>query len=220
MKNMMEKGKYIDWKSLLLSKYKSLDIKEEEVLIILMIDFCLQNGETVITPDVLALKMNYDQNTIDNHLSILFNKGYITLDSNEEGKLQTSLNGLKYILISSLINNEEKPEKEEKDLEKEKNIFNLFETKFGRPLSFIEMETMNKWFEEGIEDDKILLALNEAIKAKKKNIRYIDKILLEWRQQQERKEEGYTTITDNWHKDIKETNKIANLSWARKNENK
>ena len=82
------------------------------------------------------------------------------------------------------------------------------------------METMNKWFEEGIGDDKILLALNEAIKAKKKNIRYIDKILLEWRQQQERKEEGYTTITENWHKDIKETNEIANLSWVRKNENK
>ena len=220
MKNMMEKGKYIDWKSLLLSKYKSLDIKEEEVLIILMIDFCLQNGETVITPDVLALKMNYDQNTIDKYLSILFNKGYITLDSNEEGKLQTSLNGLKYILISSLLNNEETPAKEEKDLEKEKNIFDLFETKFGRPLSFIEMETMNKWFEEGVGDDKILLALNEAIKAKKKNIRYIDKILLEWRQQQERKEEGYTTITENWHKDIKETNEIANLSWVRKNENK
>lgn len=220
MKNMMEKGKYIDWKSLLLSKYKSLDIKEEEVLIILMIDFCLQNGETVITPDVLALKMNYDQNTIDKYLSILFNKGYITLDSNEEGKLQTSLNGLKYILISSLLNNEETPTKEEKDLEKEKNIFDLFETKFGRPLSFIEMETMNKWFEEGVGDDKILLALNEAIKAKKKNIRYIDKILLEWRQQQERKEEGYTTITENWHKDIKETNEIANLSWVRKNENK
>jgi DnaD/phage-associated family protein len=82
------------------------------------------------------------------------------------------------------------------------------------------MDSMNKWFEEGIEDDKIILALNEAIKAKKKNIRYIDKILLEWRQQQERKEEGYTTITDNWHKDIKETNEIANLSWVRKNENK
>ena len=82
------------------------------------------------------------------------------------------------------------------------------------------METMNKWFEEGVGDDKILLALNEAIKAKKKNIRYIDKILLEWRQQQERKEEGYTTITENWHKDIKETNEIANLSWVRKNENK
>ena len=108
----------------------------------------------------------------------------------------------------------------DRDLEKEKNIFELFETKFGRPLSFIEMDSMNKWFEEGIEDDKIILALNEAIKAKKKNIRYIDKILLEWRQQQERKEEGYTTITDNWHKDIKETNEIANLSWVRKNENK
>lgn len=220
MKAMIEKSRYIDWKSLLLANYKTLDIKEEEVLIILMVDYCLNNGETVITPDVLALKMNYDQSTIDKYLSGLFNKGFITLDQNEEGKLQTSLNGLKYILISNFLTVEKTPEKKEKDLAKEKNIFEVFENKFGRPLSFIEMETMNKWFEEGIEDDKILLALQEAIKAKKKNIRYIDKILLEWRQQAERKEEGYTTITDNWHKNIKETNEIANLSWVRKNENK
>ncbi len=220
MKAMIEKSRYIDWKSLLLANYKTLDIKEEEVLIILMVDYCLNNGETVITPDVLALKMNYDQSTIDKYLSGLFNKGFITLDQNEEGKLQTSLNGLKYILISNFLTVEKTIEKKEKDLAKEKNIFEVFENKFGRPLSFIEMETMNKWFEEGIEDDKILLALQEAIKAKKKNIRYIDKILLEWRQQAERKEEGYTTITDNWHKNIKETNEIANLSWVRKNENK
>lgn len=220
MKAMIEKSRYIDWKSLLLANYKTLDIKEEEVLIILMVDYCLNNGETVITPDVLALKMNYDQSTIDKYLSGLFNKGFITLDQNEEGKLQTSLNGLKYILISNFLTVEKTFEKKEKDLAKEKNIFEVFENKFGRPLSFIEMETMNKWFEEGIEDDKILLALQEAIKAKKKNIRYIDKILLEWRQQAERKEEGYTTITDNWHKNIKETNEIANLSWVRKNENK
>ena len=220
MKAMIEKSKYIDWKSLLLANYKILDIKEEEVLIILMIDYCLQNGETVVTPDVLALKMNYDQQKIDLYLSGLFNKGLITLDTNEEGKLQTSLNGLKYILVSKLLNSEESHSKNEETLEKEKNIFEVFEAKFGRPLSYIEMETMNKWFEEGIEDDKIILALQEAIRAKKKNIRYIDKILLEWRQQAERKEEGYTTITDNWHKDIKETNEIANLSWVRKNENK
>jgi len=219
MKAMIEKGKYIDWKSLLLANYKSLDIKEEEVIILLMIDYCLQNGETVVTPDVLALKMNYDQSQIDQILSSLLNKGFITLDTNEEGKLQTSTNGIKYILISNLLKVEE-VEKKEKDLEKEKNIFEVFEVKFGRPLSYIEMETMNKWFEEGIEDDKILLALQEAIKARKKNIRYIDKILLEWRQQAERKEEGYTTITNNWHKDIKETIEAANLSWVRKNENK
>lgn len=220
MKAMIEKSKFIDWKSLLLANYKNLDIKEEEVLVIFMIDYCLQNGETVITPDVLALKMNYDQSSIDNYLSCLFNKGYITLDQNEEGKLQTSLNGLKYILISNLLNSENKVEKKEEDLKKERNIYEVFEAKFGRPLSFIEMETMNKWFEEGVEDDKIILALQEAVRIKKKNIRYIDKILLEWRQQAERKEEGYTTITDKWHKDIKETNEVANLSWVRKNENK
>jgi hypothetical protein len=36
----------------------------------------------------------------------------------------------------------------------------------------------------------------------------------------ERKEEGYTTITDNWHKDIKATIETSNLSLGKKDENK
>ena len=77
---------------------------------------------------------------------------------------------------------------------------------------------MQQWLQEGYEEDKIILALKEAVAMKKKNIRYIDKILLEWRQQEERKQEGYTTITKDWKKDIKETIEVANLAWVKKNE--
>ena len=64
------------------------------------------------------------------------------------------------------------------------------------------------------------MALNEAISMKIKNVRYIDKILLEWRQQEEKEKEGYTTISDKWRSDIEETRKIASLNWIEKNENK
>lgn len=219
MKEILEKTQYINWKELLLSNYRNLNLKEEEVLIVFMIDYYLSQNETVITPELLSLKMTYDQQTIDKYLSNLFNKGLVTLEDDEEGKLKTSLNGLKYILISDFLKVQNKPKNDE-EIKKEENIFEIFESQFGRPLSFVELETMKKWFEEKYEEDKILLALKEAVACKKKNIRYIDKILLEWRQQEERKQEGYTTITDTWHKDIKETIEIANRTWVNKDENK
>src|SRR5690625_4495392 len=78
-----------------------------------------------------------------------------------------------------------KQEKSEKTIEKEekekKNLYSMFESEFGRPLSPIEMETLVMW----IEDDKyspelIQLALREAVLSQVYNFKYIDRILLNW----------------------------------------
>lgn len=217
MKEVLEKAKYIDWKQLLINNYRNLDLKEEEVMILLVIDSLLNNNETIITPDLLALKMNYSQQVLDKHLSSLLNKNLINIEEDEQGKIKTTLNGVKYIVVSDFLKAQTNT-KSEDDLQKEQNLFEIFENQFGRPLSFVEMDTMQQWLQEGYEEDKIILALKEAVAMKKKNIRYIDKILLEWRQQEERKQEGYTTITKDWKKDIKETIEVANLAWVKKNE--
>lgn len=217
MKEVLEKAKYIDWKQLLINNYRNLDLKEEEVMILLVIDSLLNNNETIITPDLLALKMNYSQQVLDKHLSSLLNKNLINIEEDEQGKIKTTLNGIKYIVVSDFLKAQTNT-KSENDLQKEQNLFEIFENQFGRPLSFVEMDTMQQWLQEGYEEDKIILALKEAVAMKKKNIRYIDKILLEWRQQEERKQEGYTTITKDWKKDIKETIEVANLAWVKKNE--
>lgn len=217
MKEVLEKAKYIDWKQLLINNYRNLDLKEEEVMILLVIDSLLNNNEIIITPDLLALKMNYSQQVLDKHLSSLLNKNLINIEEDEQGKIKTTLNGIKYIVVSDFLKAQTNT-KSEDDLQKEQNLFEIFENQFGRPLSFVEMDTMQQWLQEGYEEDKIILALKEAVAMKKKNIRYIDKILLEWRQQEERKQEGYTTITKDWKKDIKETIEVANLAWVKKNE--
>ncbi len=217
MKEVLEKAKYIDWKQLLINNYRNLDLKEEEVMILLVINSLLNNNETIITPDLLALKMNYSQQVLDKHLSSLLNKNLINIEEDEQGKIKTTLNGIKYIVVSDFLKVQTNT-KSEDDLQKEQNLFEIFENQFGRPLSFVEMDTMQQWLQEGYEEDKIILALKEAVAMKKKNIRYIDKILLEWRQQEERKQEGYTTITKDWKKDIKETIEVANLAWVKKNE--
>ena len=83
----------------------------------------------------------------------------------------------------------------------EKNIFELFENEFARPLTPMEYELINAWIESGINEDLIKEALKEATYNGVNNFRYIDKILYEWGKK------GYKNIDDiNKNKNKKEGN--------------
>ena len=90
--------KLIEWHILLLANYKSLSLSEEEVMVIFMCDYCINQGENVVTPEIMALKMNLEFAQIDKILSNLMNRGYVTLEE-ENGKLFTSLYGIQDLLI-------------------------------------------------------------------------------------------------------------------------
>ncbi|WP_255298352.1 DnaD domain-containing protein [Brevibacillus dissolubilis] len=67
----------------------------------------------------------------------------------------------------------------------ELGLYSQFEQAFGRPLSPIEVETIQIWVEQDkYADDLIVCALREAVSVGKLYIRYIDRILLEWQRQQ------------------------------------
>jgi len=61
------------------------------------------------------------------------------------------------------------------------NLFAVFEQEFGRPLSPMEIETINGWLDkDGYDEDLVLFALKESVFAGKLHFRYMDRILLEW----------------------------------------
>jgi DNA replication protein len=61
------------------------------------------------------------------------------------------------------------------------NLFAVFEQEFGRPLSPMEVETINGWLDKDkYDEDLVLFALKESVFAGKLHFRYIDRILLEW----------------------------------------
>ena len=211
----------IDWKTLLLETYRELGLNEDQVMVLLMTDYCINQGDRLVTADLLSLKMSMDYKKIDQTFAELMNKGFINLVT-IENTTSTSINGLKELLVDgyvrTFIKDKTKPQTTEKTND---NLISIFETEFGRPLSYLEIQTIKQWLEEGYQEVKILNALKTAVGAKVKNIRYIDKILLEWRQQEEREQEGYTTITDKWRKDIEESmKKIADINWVDKNDKK
>ena len=95
-----ESSKALDFEYLLLEFYKTLNIQEREVVIILMIEHLLKQGNDFITSDLLALKMKYDIKEIDASLSILFTKGYLEYKE-VNNELHTSLDSLKKSLFKT-----------------------------------------------------------------------------------------------------------------------
>lgn len=213
--NIREKEYIINWKLLLLNNYKSLYLQENEVMVILMIDLCLERNISFVSLDTLALKMNYNVNELDKIYASLSSRGYVT-NKTENNKLVTSLDGIKEVLISQFIMENSKKTIEKN--ENEDNIYSLFENEFGRPLTPFEIDTIRDWIESGISIDLVKSALGEAIRNKTRSIRFVDKVLLHYREQEERKKEGNTTISDKWRKDINETMNIAKTRWVKDND--
>lgn len=217
MKTHWNLPEIIDWRSLLLDQYKTLGLSEPEVMILLMVDYCMQQGESLISPDLLALKMGYDYTTIDRHLSGLMARGYLTLEEDDQQRLRTSLQGVQTLLIQQFLHSQTKRDtRSEETKSNQSSLIARLEDEFARPLSFVELETVRFWFEEGYDTERILLALKKASEAKVKNIRYLDKILLEWQKQDEQRKEGYSTLSEQWRNDLEKTIEIANIDWVDK----
>ena len=212
--NTKEREYIINWKLLLINYYKSLYLQENEVMVILMIDLCLQRNITFVSPDMLALKMNYSVQEIDKVYASLSSRGYV-VNKNEGGKLITSLDGIKDVLMSQFIMDNRKNVVSNDDSD---SVYSLFENEFGRALTPFEIDTIRDWVDSGFSIDLVKSALNEAVKNNAKSIKYVDRVLLKYRQQEEIKKEGNTTISEKWRKDIDETMNIAKTRWVKEND--
>ncbi len=74
--------------------------------------------------------------------------------------------------------------------EKKSNLFEIFESEFGRGLSPMEYEIIDDWLRQGMNEELIEEALREATLNNAKSLRYISKILLTWQ------EKGYKSKHD------------------------
>ena len=175
-----ESSKALDFEYLLLEFYKTLNIQEREVVIILMIEHLLKQGNDFITSDLLALKMKYDIKEIDASLSILFTKGYLEYKE-VNNELHTSLDSLKKSLFKTFektIFTEEEISKNEIIEEKRKIIFDAFISSFNRNLSPIEISRIDSWIEQDVDQTIILDALKDASNREKLSVMYIDRLIV------------------------------------------
>ena len=67
----------IDYRYLLVDNYKSLGLNEYDLAVILLVDNILKKENVLITPELLALKMNLSVKEIDTLLTSLSSRGFI-----------------------------------------------------------------------------------------------------------------------------------------------
>ncbi len=206
----------IDMEYVLLENYKKLGITETELAVIFMIQHLLKQGNTLITQELLALKMTLSIQDIDQVLSHLLSKRLIEFES-DNGEMRTTLKPLELRLYRefevALLKRRE--ESLEKGFDAQvQNIYGVFEKEFGRTLSPAEFQKIREWISLGYEEDVIIDALHEALDANKKSIRSIDKILLKKTARKDIQKEGYSAISEGWNKDIEKTIQIASEKWV------
>ena len=217
----MKKLSGIDFNSLLLNNYKRLKISEKELVVLLLINNLLNNGNELITADLLSLKMNLSSDEIDEIMCSLVEKNYLTFASvdKDENKLQTSLENLNRILYRELTKTILGNEfiKSAEDNKKVEQLYEMFSLALKRNLAPLELAKIDDWLKEGYSCEEVSYALKKAQQDKKLTLRNIEINLRKSKISRDVDEEGYSFSTTNMSKqDIEEAIKIINTPWVKK----
>lgn len=165
------KNGYVVIPKLLLKNYRKLKITEKELLLlIILMDNC------DFDPERMAKEVGMSSKEILTLVSGLTQKDIIVLNSVTNNNVCDE-----YIALDNLYEKLALILMENKEENKSSNIFDTFEKEFARTLSPMEYEIIGAWVEAGFEEETIKLALKEAIYNGVTNLRYIDKILYEWK---------------------------------------
>lgn len=172
--NLIKDGT-IQFPRLLLMNYKKLSCSEKDLVVLI---YLLNEQDSSFNPQKISDVLNITLPEVLELIDHLSTNGLLSIQlkkSNGIREEQIVLDGLYEKLAYLVINEEEQLES------KSKTIYDLFEQEFGRTLSPMEYEIIGGWCDAGFEQDVIVLALKEATYNGVSNLRYIDKILYEWK---------------------------------------
>lgn len=165
--------------------YKELNIADDEAMIIMHLLSYFEEGIEFPTPQDLTTRTHFQPNDISLKIQRLMQKGFleITQGIDPSGKIfeKYSLYPL-WECILQLLDKKEQIHVDMAANKEEGEIYSLFEQEFGRLLSPMELETIGMWLDKDEHTPAIIkAALKEAVVAGKVSLRYIDRILFEWK---------------------------------------
>lgn len=194
--------------SYLLTNYHKLNLTEEEVLILSI----MLNKQNKISYDVNAFteEIDMEKYKIMSIISSLEEKKVISIEliKNQFGKKEEYINlDLLYGKIMSIYLNVNK------EIKEDTNLYAIFENELGRTLSPMEYEIIKGWTMDNFSSELITLALKEAVYNGVSNLRYIDKVLYEWRKKNIKTKEDIIKDKERYHKNKKEKVEVFDYNW-------
>lgn len=191
----------------ILKFYKKLNLTMDEFVFLMYLYNKQDNLD--FNPEKIALDMNLDIMEVMGYVSVLTDKGYISLDviKTENNILEEVLNLSNfYERISTFLINSEDPK-----TNFEENILKFTEHELGRPLSSTEISTINGWINNKIDESLIKEAISLALKDGVYSLKYIDKILVDWSSR------GFHSVSDLYtqekQEEVKEEIELDDWNW-------
>ena len=185
MENMEQllKEKPIILPRYLFNYYIRLGITSEELIILI---FIIDRGDKAeYNPEAIANALCFDKFKVMELIDSLNSKKIISLEveKNKEGKREEyiSLDLMYNKIINLLLNKEQSKTFDDGD------IFSIFESEFGRTISSMECQIIKSWIDDKFSNELIMEALKEAIYNGVTSLKYIERILYDWRKK------GYKT---------------------------
>lgn len=193
---------------ILFRDYKRLNITEEEfIVLIYMMDL---GNKVVYNPDIFVKELGFDKFRAMELINNLIEKKIISMsvEKNDRGISEEYLNiDLLYNKLFNNIITVEEVNVENTD------IFSKFESEFGRPISPMEYEIIKGWLNDKFSEEIITEALKEAVYNNVNNLRYIDKILYDWKKKGFKNKNDVLKDKTNFKKEKKENLSLFDYNW-------
>ena len=186
--------------NILLENYFKLNMDEKELIFASYL--MSYNKDIPFDINSFCNALKYDIPSLMSIIASLTDKSLIeVITKNENNKLKEyiDISLLKNKLISLIVLEEQETNNNNNDNSK---IYKKIEQEFGRTLSPIECETIKYWLDSKISEELIEEALKEAVLNGVNNLKYIDKILVEWNKK------GYKNRLDIKRKKTKDEDNI------------
>ena len=192
----------------LFNYYLRLGITPEELIILI---FIMDKGNKVIyNPLELSEELGMDKFKVMELLNSLNEKKIISITvekENNKSEVYISLELLYKKIANILID-----KKEDKTLDNS-DIFSIFEKEFGRTISSMECQIIKGWIDDGFSHELIMEALKEAIYNGVTSLRYIEKILYEWRKKGYKNKKDIQEAKEKYRESKKETKDYFFYDW-------
>lgn len=170
-----------------------------------------KSGECFASNSYFAKLYEVDPSAISKWINHLKEKNYLEIDYITQGK-EIKQRKIRVVGIDKYHEGYCQMNKENKEEEEYigENIFEYIENNLGRVLSPIEFEIISSW---DYDNEIIKLAVKEAILHNAKTIKYIDRIIFNWKQNKVETIEDATKYLDefsNKYKNTKEEKEVVN----------
>lgn len=156
------KSTYFDSSSWILENFNKLNLTNDEVIVLLLIDYASKNNMN-LNYDYFKAKLKCDTAKIDDIVSSLVNKKYLTIVPSDNGA-NFNIDGLFEFDPSSY------------ELSENKDVYEIAEELKGKPLSGSELQKISDLLNE-FEANKIIDAFRTAEAYRKTSIAYVESIL-------------------------------------------